>query len=96
MDFTRFKWQNFHVLNRFKFNPSQNNSINSAKMSANKSKFGQGEQIGRLFKALGDNLFGPNRPSFWRFYKVGQNLKFLCYKIIIIAVNFQKNIFLKF
>jgi len=64
------------------------------------TRLGDLSPFGRLFKALGDNLFGPNRPNFWRlfgrFFKVDQNLKFLCYKIIIIAVNFQKNIFLKF
>ena len=58
------------------------------------TRLGDLSPFGRLFKALGDNLFGPNRPNFWRrfgrFFKVDQNLKFLCYKIIIIAVNFQK------
>ena len=70
------------------------------KLSARVTRLGDLSPFGRLFKALGDNLFGPNRPNFWRlfgrFFKVDQNLKFLCYKIIIIAVNFQKNIFLKF
>ena len=63
------------------------------------TRLGDLSPFGRLFKALGDNLFGPNRPNFWRrfgrFFKVDQNLKFLCYKIIIIAVNFQNKIFFK-
>ena len=64
------------------------------------TRLGDLSPFGRLFKALGDNLFGPNRPNFWRlfgrFLKVGQNLKFLCYKIIFKAVNFQKKYFLKY
>ena len=64
------------------------------------TRLGDLSPFGRLFKVLGDNLFGPNRPNFWRlfgrFLKVGQNLKFLCYKIIFKAVNFQKKYFLKY
>ena len=64
------------------------------------TRLGDLSPFGRLFKALGDNLFGPNRPNFWRlfgqFLKVGQNLKFLCYKTIFKAVNFQKKYFLKY
>ena len=64
------------------------------------TRLGDLSPFGQLFKVLGDNLFGPNRPNFWRlfgrFLKVGQNLKFLCYKIIFKAVNFQKKYFLKY
>ena len=71
----------------------------SKQISCRVTRLGDLSPFGRLFKALGDNLFGPNRPNFWRlfgrFFKVDQNLKFLCYKIIIIAVNFQNKIFFK-
>ena len=69
-------------------------------LAARVTRLGDLSPFGRLFKVLGDNLFGPNRPNFWqlfgRFLKVGQNLKFLCYKIIFKAVNFQKKYFLKY
>ena len=71
-----------------------------ARFNGTVTRLGDLLPFGRLFKVLGDNLFGPNRPNFWRlfgrFLKVGQNLKFLCYKIIFKAVNFQKKYFLKY
>ena len=71
-----------------------------ARFNGTVTRLGDLLPFGRLFKVLGNNLFGPNRPNFWRlfgrFLKVGQNLKFLCYKIIFKAVNFQKKYFLKY